>query len=465
MVSTLIVIAIQITIAHLTYRAHEDIKAVMKRRYLLRPVALELFSSDGRNCLLVFELKDRDQLFERFLALIKHVRDGQQQSIATMIGLNNTNLNPTVEVQENELSFTPLANIHLPLKLMTAKWCQGEISNFHYLVYLNTLAGRSYNDLTQYPVFPWVLNSYDTPTLDLSDPTIYRALDKPMGALDPNRADRFQQKYEVLEQTLAETAGDTADPETMAPYHYGSHYSSSGTVLHYLIRLEPFTRQFIQFQGGRFDHPDRLFHSISESWQSASTKNMMDVKELIPEFFYLSDFLLNSNRFIFGKRQDGSIVNHVVLPTWAKNSPRYFIHLHRRALESEHVSNQLHLWIDLIFGIKQRGNEAVQALNVFHPLTYEGTVDVDSIEDPIKRRAIIDQINHFGQTPAQLFTKPHPKRVPHNDQRCLFELTATPSALAIKTLQQAVGEIRLVNDKLIILELKKVIKTTLRSPS
>ena len=34
----------------------------------------------------------------------------------------------------------------------------GEISNFHYLMRLNTLAGRSYNDLMQYPIFPWVLS-------------------------------------------------------------------------------------------------------------------------------------------------------------------------------------------------------------------------------------------------------------------------------------------------------------------
>lgn len=39
---------------------------------------------------------------------------------------------------------------------------RGEISNFQYLMHLNTLAGRSYNDLMQYPVFPWVLADYDS---------------------------------------------------------------------------------------------------------------------------------------------------------------------------------------------------------------------------------------------------------------------------------------------------------------
>lgn len=40
---------------------------------------------------------------------------------------------------------------------------------------------------------------------------------------------------------------------------YGSHYSSPGVVLHYLIRQEPYTSMHIALQSGRFDCPDRLF--------------------------------------------------------------------------------------------------------------------------------------------------------------------------------------------------------------
>lgn len=56
-----------------------------------------------------------------------------------------------------------------------------------------------------------------------------------------------------------------------------------------------------------------------------------------------------------------------------------------QALESEFVSSQLHQWIDLIFGYKQRGPEAARALNVFHYLTYEGATRLDSITDPSLR--------------------------------------------------------------------------------
>ena len=67
-----------------------------------------------------------------------------------------------------------------------------------------------------------------------------------------------------------------------------------------------------------------------------------------------------------------------MVATWWRwqGSAEEFVRLHREALESDHVSAHLHKWIDLIFGYKQRGPAAVEALNVFYYLTYEGAVDL-----------------------------------------------------------------------------------------
>lgn len=59
-------------------------------------------------------------------------------------------------------------------------------------------------------------------------------------------------------------------------------------------------------------------------------------------------------QFVWGEGDDGQPIDHVELPAWA-NSPEHFIQMHREALESEYVSNNLHRWIDLIFGYKQKG--------------------------------------------------------------------------------------------------------------
>lgn len=86
---------------------------------------------------------------------------------------------------------------------------------------------------------------------------------------------------------------------------------------------------------------------------------------MVPEFYDIEgkgDFLINQYEINFGERHDGSKVNNVALPPWA-SSPEDFVVKLREALESEYVSRYLHLWIDLIFGYRQRGEEAVKANN------------------------------------------------------------------------------------------------------
>ncbi|XP_075798842.1 WD repeat and FYVE domain-containing protein 3 isoform X1 [Microtus pennsylvanicus] len=432
--------------------AYEDIKEVHKRRYLLQPIAVEVFSGDGRNYLLAFQKGIRNKVYQRFLAVVPSLTDSSESV---------SGQRPNTSVEQGSGLLSTLVGE----KSVTQRWERGEISNFQYLMHLNTLAGRSYNDLMQYPVFPWILADYDSEEVDLTNPKTFRNLAKPMGAQTDERLAQYKKRYKDWEDPNGETPA----------YHYGTHYSSAMIVASYLVRMEPFTQIFLRLQGGHFDLADRMFHSVREAWYSASKHNMADVKELIPEFFYLPEFLFNSNNFDLGCKQNGTKLGDVILPPWAKGDPREFIRVHREALECDYVSAHLHEWIDLIFGYKQQGPAAVEAVNVFHHLFYEGQVDIYNINDPLKETATIGFINNFGQIPKQLFKKPHPpKRVRSrlngdnigisippgvtSDKLFFHHLdNLRPSLTPVKELKEPVGQIVCTDKGILAVEQNKVL--------
>ena len=375
-----------------------ELISVSRRRFLFRDVALEIFFDDGRSYLLnSISTEARDNLYVR---LSEHAPRLKKSSSGQNTSDNDWRLESLRSPEDVPQGFgSKFVNVFNtgPLNAAARKWARGEMSNFHYLMLLNTMAGRTFNDLTQYPVFPWVLADYSSAELDLTDPRSFRDLSKPMGCQSPQREAEFRERYETF-----------AEMSDSPPFHYGTHYSSAMIVSSYLIRLQPFVQSYLLLQGGNFDHAERLFHSIENAWLSASRTNMSDVRELTPEFYYLPDLLVNVNNFDFGVKQEtGEKIDNVALPPWAKGDPDVFIAKHREALESEHVSRNLHKWIDLVFGFKQRGEAAIEATNVFHYLSYRGARNLDEIEDPVERAATIGIIHNFGQTPHQVCPRSH----------------------------------------------------------
>lgn len=62
----------------------------------------------------------------------------------------------------------------------------------NYIVLFFSLADRTFHDLTQYPVLPWIIQDYTSSMLNLNDVNVYRDLSKPIGALNPTRLERLK---------------------------------------------------------------------------------------------------------------------------------------------------------------------------------------------------------------------------------------------------------------------------------
>jgi hypothetical protein len=136
------------------------------------------------------------------------------------------------------------------------------------------------------------------------------------------------------------------------------------------------------------------------------------LKESIPQFYDPKsgvDLLLNLSGLQLGITQNGTIINDVELPNWAK-SPKDFLKKNRKALESDYCSHYLPDWIDLIFGEKSRGASAEEALNVFHPTSYLSPRDLEEMESEEMKTTAELQATEFGICPDMLFCAPHPHK-------------------------------------------------------
>ncbi|KAH0790887.1 Beige/BEACH domain containing protein [Histomonas meleagridis] len=144
-------------------------------------------------------------------------------------------------------------------------------------------------------------------------------------------------------------------------------------------------------------------------WDTVTSPSIADYRELIPEFYTTPKFLVNADGFNLGLNPDGSKIDDVILPKWAKDH-NDFISKHRAALESTYISINLCKWIDLIFGYKQNGKEAIAANNTFHPYTYPTYLTNEVMNNPEKLIQCQQFAALFGIIPNQLFKSAHPSR-------------------------------------------------------
>ena len=104
----------------------KDIKEIIRKRTLLMKQSLEIFNKNGKSYFFnFFKIKECDQIcdiLQKECGCI--IEDGNKDSIESKLQL----------------------------------FKKGEISNYEYLLYLNKYSTRTYNDLSQYPIFPWLVN-------------------------------------------------------------------------------------------------------------------------------------------------------------------------------------------------------------------------------------------------------------------------------------------------------------------
>ena len=373
---------------------YTHIEMVLKRRYFFKRNSLEVFTLNKKSYFLKFVTdKDCETMYNAIQRHFDKYDDIQieHKKIDKCIGYYN---------KKTYLTNPDYDYPYMSLSKKYEKWCEWEISTLELLMYLNIYANRSYNDMMQYPVAPWIIADYTSPQFDINNRNAYRELELPMGMMDlPSIEDSGYRKqtYITHYKTVKEEGEDV-------PYCYGSHYSNSLYTTHYLVRVFPFSYIKIELQGKTFDDPNRLFNHMDKSFLCAVTQKC-DVRELIPEFFFFPEMFYNYNDLNLGRVKDSSSdeiikLGDVDMPLWCGKNGYTFITTYRRALENAITSNDIHKWFDLIYGNKQRSEEKY---NIFYEESYETYEEkFNKADNNLKGYSL--RMLEFGVTPIQIFS-------------------------------------------------------------
>ena len=354
------------------YLRFDQIKKFYVKRYLYRNQACEIYLLNGKNYF--FNVLTTQNL----------------KSIQLILGKKNVKVIPNLKEHFNK-------------KKYRKQYYDNNLPTLDYLLYINFYSSRSLNDLNQYYIFPWLT------VIDENDSKVkLRNFKYPLSAQSESKRKEIIKKFEDLKNKNKKKFVS----------HFNSHYSASSFINFYLSRISPYNENIIKLQNGQYDNPNRAFYSIYEILEILINYN--DNRELVPEFFYLSESYLNLNYYNFGQRDDDYYINNIIFDNYFNGSginiinPFEFMVRYRKLLESSEVNQLIHLWIDNIFGVNQL-NDKKEDCNLYSKYSYAENMDFNkklekynkkklSIEDKCSKLKIkIGFILNFGQTPLKLF--------------------------------------------------------------
>ena len=423
----------------------ENIKFLLPRKYFFRNTGLEFYLFNGKNYYFNFHTKtDREKILNNIFKYnyFKYIVKDLVQNCSLIstflfenISENNKN-EQNVDITNEEIFLGYINSNTYKLKKIEKKkiyinefynfWNNNQISNYELLMLLNILANRSFLDITQYPIFPWIIFSKE----------VYRNLKLPIGqnnfeSLSNNRMEIFNNNYLDSSSNLKSINQFIEPAHISKSFYYVVNYSNVSIINNYLIRIFPFNLLCHKINQDSFENNEFLFYDMLNTVK-LSLSCQTDVKEIIPEFFYFPEFLENNNNFILNYQKENEFDNvniqeNYINELFYNNDKKklliendflyenndnflkcflYILNL-KRIFESEIITKKINYWIDLIFGIYQKFDKANKIKNLFRPESYldnpENT-DKHYLIQPEKEINLLNSCEN-GLIPAQILTE------------------------------------------------------------
>ena len=386
---------------------YRDIKEVIRRRTLYMKQSIEIFNKNGKSFFFNFF---KTNICDIVFNILIDVKDDL--------------------LTKNKKQFSILSNDYkLLLKEKLNAFKYGEITNYNYLLYLNKLSSRTYNDLAQYPVFPWLVIKINKLN-DLTDNVGNIILKNNMiNEKEENKEnnDIRDMNYPISMQSpekREEQINKYLDDNSKFRCHMGTHYSTSSYIYYYLMRINPYGENLIKLQNYQQENPNRMFLSFKET--QIILNSSTDNRELIPDIYCYIDYFCNLNCSFFGIRANLNLVDDLFIID--QNIPKEenlnlissfieSLYRHKKLLNDVTTSKKLDKWVDIIFGKRQLpldDENIAYSCNIFQKTAYEQKMNLEkkkakyeskkiSEKDLIKKMKFkINIIMDFGMCPCQI---------------------------------------------------------------
>ena len=368
----------------------EDIRLVLSRIYFYRNSALEIFTETKSYFFNFVSESKKDSLLCTFITPCQEsfFPINVEGNLIGFIKLNKkiveNKFSNLIDKENNFIEF---------ISDQTSKGSLCEMCIFDIIMMINLISNRSFNDLYQYPIFP-VLYLYDKKDKDIH--ILNRDFKEHIGFQEISdksklRKNMFLNLYQETVNELYENSQiENRKSQNLSLYYFNTHYSNSIYVSNYMMRIFPYTFSAIELQGKGFDNPNRLFSSIENTLYNISSQKS-DLRELIPEFFYLPEIFMNINSIKFGMKSNNDPVDDVDMPknlqfknnnsnkdnnfeynekiindfsvvfidnnnNKKENFNKCFLFIEDMKNRLENLTKDLSLWVNIIFGINQKNS-------------------------------------------------------------------------------------------------------------
>ena len=381
--------------------------------------------------IVIIKLDEIDEIVEKrsFLmwqSIEIYLKSGKSYFLNLLSEENKNILLKTLEKDKDFKNLIHKKDFFAKNKPLNKSWKNKFISTYENLLLLNKYASRSFNDISQYPVFPWLLLKNYEKIGEINE------INEEQEETELYKSSLRIFKYPICLQNQKKREGllEKYRQDDEFQHHLGIHYSTSSYIDYYLMRQQPFSNLMIKLQNYQQENPNRMFLCLAIT--NYTLQETKDSREIIPELFSHFEYLINLNCDYLGtKFNDEFIDDHKILidntffNVEKKDNPFfefvYFIIEHKKLLNSKIVLKSINEWIDNIFGIGQYPTSPKlreNSFNIFIQSSYEQLYDLNQkylehIEEVKLSNQKLDvyktflvEINlvvNFGVVPYQIF--------------------------------------------------------------